>query len=403
MLALADHANDDSVCWPGVERLAFKIRRTERQAQSIIRHLEKVGEIYVFYGGGRHNTNLYFVTLGLDEDEIERVLTARLEVPEDDVQEIIARILDARKKGEENCTEKNKKGEVQHGKGEVLRQKGEVQRRKRVKPATPEPSLESLEPSENRHEEAAPAAPPSDEPKKRQLTGKNALKQQLAEEFSGMTAIPLPSLDTKRQGREAGVKWFNPLLAIAAACDDDLKRTREVIQEAIEQMDADDLTISSPQSIQKTAIGIAARCKRERSEREKHAAAIQESQARGEEIAARRQAEAEAIDPKLKLAQTTWRSACEFMSETMLKTAYALYIKPLVVLKPNGTFRLRAPTWEVYDWLEHRLRPTIEEALCSVVGREVVVEFSYEGEAPDGTGECLTTPNDQRIHGAVPA
>jgi hypothetical protein len=139
-------------------------------------------------------------------------------------------------------------------------------------------------------------------------------------------------------------------------------------------------TITSPQSIEKTAIGIAARCKREQSEREKRAAATHESQARSEKIITRRQAEAEALDPDLKLALEKWESACEFMSGAMEKATYAQYIAPLVVLKPNGTFRLQAPTDLVHQWMENRLRPTVERALDSVMGRKVEVEFVGPGE-----------------------
>ena len=33
LLAIADHANDDGICWPSVARLAHKARTTKRQAQ----------------------------------------------------------------------------------------------------------------------------------------------------------------------------------------------------------------------------------------------------------------------------------------------------------------------------------------------------------------------------------
>ena len=45
MLALADHANDDGVCWPSIKRIARKIRRSERQTQRILNQLEQRGWI----------------------------------------------------------------------------------------------------------------------------------------------------------------------------------------------------------------------------------------------------------------------------------------------------------------------------------------------------------------------
>jgi len=219
----------------------------------------------------------------------------------------------------------------------------------------------------------APSPPPTDKPK-RQVTGKNALKAQLADDFE-MTAIPLPALNTKRQARTAGVRWFAPLLVIAAACDDDRHRAREVMREAIKQMDDDDLTISAPQSIENVAIGIAARCKREREEQEQRTASIKASGVESEAILAQRQAEAAALDPDYKLALDTWASACEFLEHSLPKGSYSIYIKPLEVLQPNGAFRLQAPTQEVFEFLEYRLRPAVERALFSTVGREVAVEF----------------------------
>ncbi len=140
-------------------------------------------------------------------------------------------------------------------------------------------------------------------------------------------------------------------------------------------MDADDLTISSPQSIQKTAIGIAARCKRERCDREKRAEAIKETQARGEEIRAQRQAEAETLDPHLKLALDVWSKALVEL-ECSLPGPFATYIKPLRVLKPNGNFRLAAPNEHVRTWCDVKFRPKIEQEISRAAEREVNnVEF----------------------------
>jgi DNA-binding transcriptional regulator YhcF (GntR family) len=61
LLAIADHANDDGVCWPSIERLAQRARVKERQAQYIIKNLEANGAIEVQRGVGRNNTSLYFV------------------------------------------------------------------------------------------------------------------------------------------------------------------------------------------------------------------------------------------------------------------------------------------------------------------------------------------------------
>ncbi len=73
LLAIADHANDDGVCWPAVETLAAKARVKSRQAQNLIAYLEESGELTVQRGRGRKNTSIYVVTIG-EKGAIQRVI-----------------------------------------------------------------------------------------------------------------------------------------------------------------------------------------------------------------------------------------------------------------------------------------------------------------------------------------
>ena len=98
LLALADHANDDGVCWPSLPRLAARCRVSKRQAINIIHRLEKAGDITIARGGGRHHCSHYTV------------------------------------KGETECTVSHK-GEIQRGNGEIQRQNGEIA-------LSPEPPIE---------------------------------------------------------------------------------------------------------------------------------------------------------------------------------------------------------------------------------------------------------------------
>ena len=67
LIAIADAANDDGECYPGVSRLADKCRMKERNLQYIIRDLEASGELAVDYFQGvntkRGPTNRYRVIL----------------------------------------------------------------------------------------------------------------------------------------------------------------------------------------------------------------------------------------------------------------------------------------------------------------------------------------------------
>ena len=62
LLALADHANDDGLCWPSIPSLAKKARISERQAKRIIQSLVDSGEIEIIKrGDGRGHSTLYLL------------------------------------------------------------------------------------------------------------------------------------------------------------------------------------------------------------------------------------------------------------------------------------------------------------------------------------------------------
>jgi DNA-binding HxlR family transcriptional regulator len=68
LLAIADHANDDGVAYPGIARLAEKCRVTERTLRRTLRRLEDGGWLETTIGGGRSHTNLYRVIAKGDVD-----------------------------------------------------------------------------------------------------------------------------------------------------------------------------------------------------------------------------------------------------------------------------------------------------------------------------------------------
>lgn len=73
LLALADFADDNGICWPEVPTLAAKARVSDRRAIDIIQVLEKEGAIVYQRGGGRGKRSLYGVLVGLTEEQKERV------------------------------------------------------------------------------------------------------------------------------------------------------------------------------------------------------------------------------------------------------------------------------------------------------------------------------------------
>lgn len=67
LLAIADHANDDDECFPGVARIAKKSRISERTVQRCFKNLEKLGELIIKEGEGFSTkggkTNLFIITV----------------------------------------------------------------------------------------------------------------------------------------------------------------------------------------------------------------------------------------------------------------------------------------------------------------------------------------------------
>jgi Helix-turn-helix domain len=62
LLAFADHANDDGLCFPSIARIAWKCQYSERGIQNIVASLKVKGLIeIVTQGGGRGVTPRYIV------------------------------------------------------------------------------------------------------------------------------------------------------------------------------------------------------------------------------------------------------------------------------------------------------------------------------------------------------
>lgn len=73
VLALADYANEDGVCWPSIPTLAKKARISERQTQRLLQELETGGHIAIDKNAGPKGVNLYTVR---DPQSLLVVLTA---------------------------------------------------------------------------------------------------------------------------------------------------------------------------------------------------------------------------------------------------------------------------------------------------------------------------------------
>ncbi|WP_185802962.1 helix-turn-helix domain-containing protein [Pontivivens nitratireducens] len=78
LLSLADHANDDGVCYPSLARLVAKTGLSERGAQSTIKNLEERGWLQIERNAGPRGCNVFTVlTPELDAEPPQEVRPRR--------------------------------------------------------------------------------------------------------------------------------------------------------------------------------------------------------------------------------------------------------------------------------------------------------------------------------------
>lgn len=82
MLALADHADDDGRCYPSIARLCQRTGLSERAVQTNIRKLVDQGYIRIVLGGGKGNSNLYFISANPAADAPRRKCTPAADAPQ---------------------------------------------------------------------------------------------------------------------------------------------------------------------------------------------------------------------------------------------------------------------------------------------------------------------------------
>ena len=67
LLAMADFANDNGICWPSLPALGRKARLSERQVRRVLRDLEDAKLIMTDLGTGPHGVNTYKVLVTGDK------------------------------------------------------------------------------------------------------------------------------------------------------------------------------------------------------------------------------------------------------------------------------------------------------------------------------------------------
>lgn len=73
LLAMADFANDQGICWPSAATLAERINESERNTRRILADLVKAGDLLMVPGGGRGKTTHYAIALGMSPKQRDKI------------------------------------------------------------------------------------------------------------------------------------------------------------------------------------------------------------------------------------------------------------------------------------------------------------------------------------------
>ena len=93
LLALADRADEDGICWPGRDWIAKRSRVRKDNLRRIIRVLEEAGEIVYDPGRGRGKRTYYLVTVALEPPQIKEIAVRRFQMTEEGATEFVAEIV----------------------------------------------------------------------------------------------------------------------------------------------------------------------------------------------------------------------------------------------------------------------------------------------------------------------
>ncbi len=141
----------------------------------------------------------------------------------------------------------------------------------------PEPIVQysnSIEQSSDSIEDTgadAPSSPPEEPkdtpPKKpkpqRKRSKLDVIKLALEVHFANVTKLARPPTGNEKQRKSAGQLWWGPLTKLVKACDDDVESAKRLIDWSVGELDKNGFTVSSPQSILKTATAEQARRQRD--------------------------------------------------------------------------------------------------------------------------------------------
>ena len=87
LLAIADNADDEGYCWPGIEYLAAKIKMTPQSVIRLTKELEESQELFVVRS--RRLGNKYVVRLGMTNGELTAILISKFGFDDETITNIL--------------------------------------------------------------------------------------------------------------------------------------------------------------------------------------------------------------------------------------------------------------------------------------------------------------------------
>jgi DnaD/phage-associated family protein len=336
ILALADRADEDGICWPGIGDIARRARLGDRQVQRIIFQLKECGELYIQNAVGRGHTNNYFITCGLESEAISDVLKRRF-----DMSETAARLAaETTAKGDTQDTIKPKKGDTQDT----------VKEPKKVTPKTPL-KREKVTPKTIKGDIAM-----SPEPSITVLNKPNNIISEVFTTYENEIGLLSPLIRDKvlDAAESYPPEWIIRAIGRAAEMQ---KRSWGYVAGILRNWEA----IGGPQND-----GPPPRAAGQRSNGRP---------ANGSPLAP----VYDLPDPPLAEPPAFWDLAREALRNQMSAATYDQLIAGTTgqpdPARPH-TYLISAPTAQALDWLEHRLAETVTRVVCSVTGdAKAVVEF----------------------------
>lgn len=215
LLALADNASDEGMCYPSIATIARKAGITQQVAREYLHALKEIGVIKIIArkDGERQTSNLYqFNEARIGNDEITPEFMKKFRPP--------SRV-------------------------RPLLQSNTLPPVTELDP----PPLTRVrdEPSVNHQKE------PLREPHPRERTPLEIELKSLEDLFCKLSGLPAPAPNTAKEKLAAAQRWYQPMRRMQKLCNG---TTGAIIEKAIKRMRSDRLTIAAPQSIESVVMSI---------------------------------------------------------------------------------------------------------------------------------------------------